>query len=335
MVYGAGFFVVTTASSAENVDCYNSADGATWAGQGTGTPDILALNLFDGVRFVGSATFTPNIAFSGNAGATWTQTPAPQFDGINAMAFQGGVYVATDGGSPSVIQKSFSPNWSGTDIIQPLTDDAAAVAFGEGVWCLVGDVLGGTTPQAAISTDLTSWSLEDLGLGAAEFEDMRGVAAAGGVLVAWTFSGKVTTRVVKVAVSWTQTNGNSSTGPLQGAGFDGDGSGFYDATVALNGGFGCGSTVPSPVAYAGAHLSVSGWGSSSPMGGGYYSIVLVGTLPQSFFTKVSLGPPANLTFLTAGANHYSTTDFPGFTVWAWSDSHEFAFFPPLLVTITP
>lgn len=136
--------------------------------------------------------------------------------------------------------------------------------------------------------------------------------------------------------SWNQANGISSTGPLQNfvVGWDGDGSGFYDGNFSLNGGFGSGSTTPSPVTVAGATLNVCGWGSQAPFGGPYFAVVLQGTFPQNLFTNCNLGAPANLNFATASCNRYSTTDFPGFTVWAWSDSHEFSFFPPFTVTLT-
>lgn len=134
---------------------------------------------------------------------------------------------------------------------------------------------------------------------------------------------------------FTQTNGLNSTGPLQFSGYSGDGSGFYKPVVALNGGFGSGTTVPDPVDFAaGSPIEVSGWGANAPYGGGFFCVCVQGTFLQNAFTKINLGAPANLTFTTATANDYSTVKFPGFTIWTWSDTHEFAFFPPLTVTLT-
>lgn len=113
--------------------------------------------------------------------------------------------------------------------------------------------------------------------------------------------------------------GANSTGPVSSLG--GDGTGFYDG--GTNGGFSCSSSTPSPpFASEGAQASCVGWADIS---GGRFCVVLYGTLPQNYFTNVTLGAPANLTFASASALIYDASTYPGLTVWAWADSHTFTY----------
>lgn len=113
--------------------------------------------------------------------------------------------------------------------------------------------------------------------------------------------------------------GANSTGPVSSIG--GDGTGFYDGST--NGGILCGSSTPSPAfASEGAQASCVGWADIS---GGRFCVVLYGTLPQNYFTNVTLGAPANLTFASASALIFDNSTYPGFTVWAWADSHTFSY----------
>lgn len=198
VAFGNGLFMVVTNSSAQNVDVFTSPDGITWTNGPTTTPDRFASLLFDGSDFVGgahSAGGTAQIVFATNR-TPWTATTAPAYGtrDISRLAFAGGVYVASDVQFPSVVQQSPSRVWAGTNVVQPLDDNVAGIAFGVGVWCLVGQAVASAFPQAATSPDLTTWTLEDMDLGAAEFENVQGVAFAGGTLIGWTFDGKVTTR---------------------------------------------------------------------------------------------------------------------------------------------
>jgi hypothetical protein len=198
VTFGGGLFMIVTNSSAQNVDVYTSPDGVTWTGHGTTTPNRFSSLIYDGTDFVGgahSAGGNAEISFSTN-GAAWTSTVVAAFgiQDINRLAFQAGVYVATQNSSAAVIQQSPSATWVGTPVVQPLDADLSGVAFGQSVWCLTGDRTAGTFPQAATSTDLATWSLEDLKFGTIDYTNDNGVVAAGGTLVAWTISGKLSTR---------------------------------------------------------------------------------------------------------------------------------------------
>lgn len=200
IVFGGGLWVLTAQSSAQVVDVYTSSNGTSWTGQGTATPNQMAVQLYDGTDFVSSAQTAgggPSIAFSTNA-AAWSNISTPQFlpnNNVIVIAFHAGNYVATDQDFPSVVQKSPTAMWAGTNITQPLTNDVQGVAFGDGVWCLVGDVSGGTIPQAATSTDLVHWTLEDLKMGAAGFGALAGVQPAAGTLFAWTNNNLLSSRL--------------------------------------------------------------------------------------------------------------------------------------------
>lgn len=199
IIFGSGLFMLCVQSSAQVVDCYTSSDGTTWTGQPTTIPNQLSVQLFDGVNFVASGQTAGGQPLIGASpiGAVWATTTVPQFNPRNNlinMAFHAGVYVATDQNFPSVIQSSLSPAWVGTNLTQPLTDSVIGVAFGEGVWCLAGSVTGGTIAQGATSTDLNTWSIEDLKLGVGSFQNVAGLVAAGGTLVAFTFNGILSTR---------------------------------------------------------------------------------------------------------------------------------------------
>lgn len=199
IVWGNGLFVVGVQSSSQVVDVYTSPDGITWTGQPTTTPNQLTPFLYDGTDFVAAAKDaggTNNVVAASPTGNAWSTTLVPQFNprSIVSMAFHNGIYVATNGDFPSVIQQSPSSAWVGTDVVQPLDDNVAGVSFANGLWCLVGDRVSGTFPEAATSTDLTTWALEDLQFGPGNYESVKGVTYAGGTLVSWTTNGNLSTR---------------------------------------------------------------------------------------------------------------------------------------------
>lgn len=64
----------------------------------------------------------------------------------------------------------------------------------------------------------------------------------------------------------------------------------------------------------GAQVSIAGWGN------GQFWIALYGARPQNYFTSVTLGAPANLSFTAAAANTFISIG--GWTYWGWTDTHE-------------
>lgn len=118
--------------------------------------------------------------------------------------------------------------------------------------------------------------------------------------------------------------GVDSTGPLLGFGYNSDGTGYY--TDQLNGHItNCGSITPAVVLVGGGQVTFVGWGGSAPYSSKFFGIGINATLPQHLFGSVSLGAPVGLVFATASASDYSTTDYPGFTIWTWADLHEYDF----------
>jgi hypothetical protein len=197
LAFGNGLFLCVTRSSSQNLNSFTSPDGVTWTNHGTATPSILTVFGFNAGNYFGQSQASSHV-FSTPDGLTYTETATPQFNGgnngINSMVFGGGTYVATDGAFPSVVQSSPSTVWVGTAITQPLDDTATAVTYKSGTWVLVGQTLADTSPQAATSTDLVTWTKEDMALGAGEFENVQNCATLAGVVMAWTFDGKLTTR---------------------------------------------------------------------------------------------------------------------------------------------
>lgn len=199
IVYGNGLFVLGAQSSSQVVNVYTSTNGTAWTGHGTSTPSEMFVQVFDGTNFVASAIgASAEVVFNANpVSSAWTVTSTPQFvpnNNVIVIGYNGGVYVGTDQEFPSVVQQSPSPTWSGTNLTQPLSDDVQGVTYGQGVWCLVGDVTGTAFPQAATSPDLINFTLEDLDMGAAGHEGLVGVLPAGGALVAWTSNNLLSTR---------------------------------------------------------------------------------------------------------------------------------------------
>lgn len=84
-------------------------------------------------------------------------------------------------------------------------------------------------------------------------------------------------------------------------------------------GHACGTFTPNPAfaGVTGAHVSVTGWGN------GQFWVAMYGLHPQNYFSSVSLGAPANLSFLSASATTFLQAG--GFTYWGWTDAHEFTY----------
>lgn len=117
--------------------------------------------------------------------------------------------------------------------------------------------------------------------------------------------------------------GPQSTGPLANGGPfpSGDGTGYYDGSI--NGGFSAGNvSSPIPPLLNGQFVSTIGW-----QGAGVgFVITINGTHPQNFFTNCKIVSGATtLNFASASPNYFSSnTDYPGFSVWVWTDGHEFS-----------
>lgn len=117
--------------------------------------------------------------------------------------------------------------------------------------------------------------------------------------------------------------GANSNGPIPAFPFASDGTGFYDG--ATNGGDTCGGSTPSPpISGPGAQVSCAGWTGGAGVNG-HFVIVLYGTHAQSYFASVAVGAPASLSFNSSSASVYDTTTYPGYTVWAWADTHEYTY----------
>lgn len=70
----------------------------------------------------------------------------------------------------------------------------------------------------------------------------------------------------------------------------------------------------------GAQVSVVGWNPA------FFWVVIYGSHPQNYFSTVSLGAPANLSYSSAAAVGYSNSVIPGYTYWSWTDAtHEFSY----------
>lgn len=112
--------------------------------------------------------------------------------------------------------------------------------------------------------------------------------------------------------------GINATGPVTGPG---DGSGYYIGT--LNGGASCGSCTPDPAIVTGPNqVIICGWRGIS---GGRFVVGIAGTHLQTAFVQVSLGAPANLTFLTNAVASFDNTTYPGYSLWYWADGNEFSY----------
>lgn len=153
------------------------------------------------------------------------------------------------------------------------------------------------------------FSANSLGVSAHGFIGQRVKAAAGPAPA--SFSLKV--------------GGPNSTGPLNPK-LTGDGSGFNTHSFGTGGQMGTlsgwnGTTGAPGPAIGSFTIPAMGWQGVS---GGIFFVAIQGTLAQSAFAQIALGAPANLTFLSSAAT-FSTTMFPGFSVWYWSDTHEYSF----------
>lgn len=123
--------------------------------------------------------------------------------------------------------------------------------------------------------------------------------------------------------------GPNSFGPLNPK-YSGDGTGYNSTSFGIGGLLGTlngdPGTPPGPSAGPWP-VSALGWEGGIGQGGAaVFLIVASGTLLQTAFTQIALSAPAGYSFLSANADVFDTTSFPGFSIWFWTDAgHEYSF----------
>lgn len=119
--------------------------------------------------------------------------------------------------------------------------------------------------------------------------------------------------------------GPNSTGPWLP---DGQGLGGFQSG-ATNGFFGMGALIPFPYFFNGQRVEVIAFTDrilGQPTDSAGFTVGLAGALLQTFFTKIVLGPPLSLTFLTALAtgydNGYVAPNSQTYTQWGWASAFD-------------
>jgi len=146
-----------------------SPDGVTWTGRTSPFSSNRQIRCieWDGTNFVAWGTFTgtvPEVATSTN-GTAWTLRTTPFSANSNfgmGLAYDGAgnwVFVGTDGGIAS--SNNGGVNWAVASSIPAgwgTTLWYSGVAYGNGVWFLVGRISVSSTPKFGSSTDGDVWT---------------------------------------------------------------------------------------------------------------------------------------------------------------------------------
>lgn len=171
MAYGAGVFVVTFTGW--------SQDGLNYYPPTTSLP----INTFDGIVWDGKRFITVDVNPTTNAVDEWTSadgkswssvsysglpTASVQFGtglgngggyGGGGLAYQGNIYFAwgTSNNAPFLVSSKDGAAWSTVKVSLAADDVISGVAFGQGVYTLIGNHADGST-FVYVSKDDTSWT---------------------------------------------------------------------------------------------------------------------------------------------------------------------------------
>lgn len=131
--------------------------------------------------------------------------------------------------------------------------------------------------------------------------------------------------------------GPSSTGPWLSSGTLLGG--YQDGNT--NGGFGAGAVNPDPFFFGGLLIDLAAFTDrilgnlGDPAG---FTVGAFGVNPQNAFTKIVLGPPLNLTFLTAAVTAYSAAYVSPntftYTQWGWASAFNITPFLTQTIPVT-
>jgi hypothetical protein len=149
VMFGAGVFVIT--GSAGQIS--TSPDGITWTSRTSGTANELFGVTFGEGLFVAVGGGSPGTVLTSPDGVTWTaRTSNWSFGGaIISVNYGNGIFMATGSGG-GIITSPDGITWTARTAIFAGTI-AQDLAWGNGVWVVVGDRQGAGDGKIAYSTD--------------------------------------------------------------------------------------------------------------------------------------------------------------------------------------